>query len=366
VPTENYANVNDLSTLVLNATVATAPAQGTVETWTVVATTGMLTTGQYRGLIQSEIIILSYLSATTISVIRGQEGTATATHANGLTIDILVTRDGIRNLLEVQQDGVRLGDIDRTLNFRGVGGFAELSGGNALLHLLDYAGMTFADDDFIVGGNSVATGIGKLNWTSAAGGNPTVIAGEAGHPGILNKSTNATAITTQATVNMRGSAGTGSLILEMTSAIYWEAHFLIRPKIVNTDVNTLYRIGFGNDSTANPPNDGVFIEKLPADVNFFAVCRAASVQTKDATGLDTTGTGTKTWNGTTDWLHFKMRKVNTTTIGFSINGRAERTLAANVPTVALNAFFGVGNNNTAAAKTLDIDYFAFIMTGLSR
>jgi hypothetical protein len=365
VPTENYVDKTTLSALTLNGAIATAPASGTVETWTVTSTAGMATTGQYRGLIESEIIILSYLSGTTISVTRGQEGTSSATHANSLPIDIVLTDGGLRNLLEVMQDGTRVGDVDRSLNFRGVGGFVELSGGDALIHLLDLANMVFIDDDFVTGGNAVSTGLSKLGWTSSNGSSPTAVAGEAGHPGIFNKSSGATAITTQATMQLRGSGGTGSFVLEMGSAIQWEGHFVFRPKIANTDTNTLYRVGFMTDPSANPGADGVYVEKLPADTGLFAVCRAASTSTKDGTALDTTGVGTKTW-GTTDWLHLKIRKVNTTTIGFSINGQAERTLNTNVPTNSISVFFGVGNNNTAVAKTLDIDYFAFILTGISR
>jgi hypothetical protein len=93
--------VNDLS-ITLGAAVNTAPAAGTVETWTVSSSAGFGfgAAGQYRGRVDSEIVLITAApSGTTLTVTRGQEGTTPATHANGATLSAVLTAGALNNAI---------------------------------------------------------------------------------------------------------------------------------------------------------------------------------------------------------------------------------------------------------------------------
>ncbi len=48
-------------------------------------------------LIESEIVYVTAISATTLTVLRGREGTAAAAHAAGIAVSQIITRDGMLN-----------------------------------------------------------------------------------------------------------------------------------------------------------------------------------------------------------------------------------------------------------------------------
>lgn len=202
----------------------------------------------------------------------------------------------------------------------------------------------FVSDDFVSG--SAATGnMGELGW-SFSGGGQVPQEGVANHPGIVRKTTSATA----GTYGVMRLAVDGLLIPSHD----FEQLFIALPN--STDTDTTIRVGIGNASTDDPPANGVYFEKLGADTNWFAVTRDAGVQTRTDTGVAVTST----------WMRFRVRRVDATTIGFSLNSGTEQTHTANIPTVALNPFIAISNNAASANKSIDIDQFSLLIQGLSR
>jgi len=64
----------------------------------VTSATGFPTAGNFRVLVDSEIMIATGVSGSTFAVVRGAEGTTAATHTNGATITHIVTKDSTRAL----------------------------------------------------------------------------------------------------------------------------------------------------------------------------------------------------------------------------------------------------------------------------
>lgn len=85
---EQLAN---LATSTLNGGIS-----GSVTSLTVTSATGFPTTGEFRIMIDSEIIIVGTVSGTTYSNLqRGAEGTVPAAHSNGATITCILTEDAL-------------------------------------------------------------------------------------------------------------------------------------------------------------------------------------------------------------------------------------------------------------------------------
>jgi len=203
----------------------------------------------------------------------------------------------------------------------------------------------FIKDDFGPGAGT-ALNIGELPWSSV-GGTITNLAAEVDRPGLLRRDTSATS-GVNAYISLRNASATILLPVEL-----FDMTFILR---LNTnDAATLVRFGIVDNAGTNPPTHGIFIEKLAADTQWFGVTRAASVQTRTA-ALATVDTA---------WHRFRIRRVNGTTIGFTLDAGTELTLTATIPTAALNVYLAI-INSAAAAKTIDIDYFELTITGLTR
>jgi len=201
----------------------------------------------------------------------------------------------------------------------------------------------FIKDDF----TSSSGDVGELNW-GFGGGSATLGVSAAGHPGIVRRDTGAVSGTTAYT-RLAGT-GTGNILPAEMFDMLWVF------RLNQADVDTASRIGWGNDSSANPPNDGIYLEKLLADASWFAVTRAASAQTRSA-AIAAVVAGA--------WNRLRVRRLDAATIGFTLNSAAEVTLAATIPAAALNPFTHI-INGAAASKTLDLDFFSVRITGLSR
>lgn len=80
------------------------PLNGAINnsTTTVVVTTGSVfpSTGNFRIVIESEIMLVTARSSNTLTVVRGQEGTAAASHADGLTVQHVLTGGGLRRIIQ--------------------------------------------------------------------------------------------------------------------------------------------------------------------------------------------------------------------------------------------------------------------------
>ncbi len=213
------------------------------------------------------------------------------------------------------------------------------------LPLYDYCSSIYLQDDFLSG--TVGNGtIGQLGWLSA-GGSSSLIQSAASYPGIFRKDTSA-------------SSGTYSYLalenVNASEAIPAGSHDTIwLIYATSNDANTQLRIGHQNTNTGDPPDNGTYFEKLAADTNWFVVTRASGVQTRTDTGV-AVGTGRVT---------LRIVRQGSSVVQFYINRVLVASHTTNIPSTSLNPVASI-LNSAAASKTLDLDYFQLILTGLSR
>lgn len=86
------------------------------------------------------------------------------------------------------------------------------------------------------------------------------------------------------------------------------------------------RLGFRRDpaATSGVTMDGMSLEKLAADTNYFVVARASGVETRTDTGV--------AFNATT-WIKLRIRMISSTSVGFTLNGGTEIVISTNVVAV---------------------------------
>lgn len=200
-------------------------------------------------------------------------------------------------------------------------------------------------DDFVSGG--ITTGqIGQYAWLTTAGTttHPNAVAG---HPGLVTRDTTATSGTI---VSLRlDVSNNGLMASEMFDVTWWL-------RLNNNDTDTKLRAGIGSSPANDPPNSGVYLEKAAADTSWFGVGRATSVESRTAAIAAVS----------TTWVKLRCRRIDTTTVAFSVDGGTEVTLASNVPGAILVTAFVQIVNAAAASKTVDLDAFQMEIFGLSR
>jgi hypothetical protein len=199
-------------------------------------------------------------------------------------------------------------------------------------------------DDFISG--SVISGeVGSLGWQFT-----TIVANlasSAGRVGVIAVDSSAVS-GTYSVMYVRSQPTIGVVVGSDT----FDLTFALR--LQQTDADTLVRFGMGNDATANPPANGIYIEKLAADTQFFGVTRSGGVESRTA-ALATADTS---------WHKFRIRRLDATTISFSIDGGVQ-TATANIPTTHLQPFVAI-RSNTTTQKRIEVDYVDLQVTGLVR
>ena len=201
-------------------------------------------------------------------------------------------------------------------------------------------------DDF-VSGNVASTTIGALGWIRTAGSG-TGLSGIANHPGALQFSTAGVA-TTLCSISLAGSTNN----VPFVGSDAWDMTWWIR--FNQTDTDTTQRVGFTSDATTLTPTNAVYFEKLPADTNWWRVTRAAGTQTRTDTGIAVT----------TGWVKLRLRRISSSSYGFTIDAAAEQTNTTNLPTVGMVPFCEV-MSQTTTSKTMDVDRFQMLVTGLTR
>jgi hypothetical protein len=202
----------------------------------------------------------------------------------------------------------------------------------------------FIKDDF--GPGSTASIVGELGWQALSGA-ASYAASSLGRPGIVRVSSSST-INTYQYIRLANTSA-GNILPAEDFDMRWI--FMLN----QVDANTSLRIGWGADSSANPPNNGMYLERLAADANFFFGTRASSSQTRVDTGVP----------ANTDWHKLRIRRVSDTQIGFMLDDLSESVFTATIPTVALSPFCGI-HTAEAVAKTVDVDFFSLRIDGLSR
>lgn len=211
--------------------------------------------------------------------------------------------------------------------------------------LYDYRNKIELQDDFLGGLNTNGT-IGGLGWTVGGSGLKTNLASTAGMIGLLQLNTN-----TSSAVASVIALGSSSAQIDPAQAhtVLWRA------RLNTNDANTTVRLGSQNTGTANPPNEGIFLEKLDGDTNWFCVTRAASTQTRvDSTVAVSTSVAVFAYERSSAGVTFTIN-------GASVCG----VMTTNIPTVFVNPTAYI-INSAAAAKTIDLDYFQLVITGFTR
>lgn len=208
---------------------------------------------------------------------------------------------------------------------------------------------TVLRDDFFFA--SAESGeIGEMGW-SYAGGQCAMVAAVANHPGVVFRNTSAT-INTIASLFM-GAAGSTSILMFSN---FDETTWVIMPSTADADQR--HRYGVFDDVSADTITHGVYFERLGTDTNWFAVCKNNGTETRSDMGVAFAAT---------TWYKLRIRKISSTSVGFSINGGTEVVVSANVP----DATDGVGPGNqiknlAAVDKSCRFDFFSLKTTSLVR
>lgn len=196
--------------------------------------------------------------------------------------------------------------------------------------------------------NSGSTGngtIGAMGW-AFSGGTVTQIDSEANRIGLLRRDTSAV-INTVATLSLMPIAASLDPALPHT--------LLFASRLNTNDANTTVRFGTARGFTVTPPSNGIYLEKLDGDTNWFCVTRAASVETR----VDSTVAVS------TSFASFAYTR-NSSGVQFSINGVSVCSLmTTNIPTLFVTPGLHIVTS-AAAAKTLDTDYFQLKIAGIVR
>lgn len=190
-------------------------------------------------------------------------------------------------------------------------------------------------DDFLTGSTSSGS-IGTLSWSSA--GTITVRPPTGSEQGRYRLDTGAVS-GTQARINFTSSAN-------FPAIVPYDITWIIRFESI--DANTTFRIGVANSVAADPPDNGIYFEKLDADTNLFCVVRAATSQSRVDSGYQLTATVAV----------LKFRKLSDRVL-FYINEQLVATILSSTiaAPVGLLSPYTFIINSAAAAKTITVDYF---------
>lgn len=215
---------------------------------------------------------------------------------------------------------------------------------NVPVNLYGYKTAVGMQDEFISGGTGSGT-IGSLGWIFS-GGSISYTTSEVNNIGLLRRDTTAV-------INTITRIGLNASVNEAIS-LSTPLHLIWVYRLNTNDADTTVRFGAANSFAGNPPLNGVYIEKLNADTNWFCVSRAAGVETRTDSMVAVS----------TSFITLQITR-NSNGLLFYLNNVQVASITTNIPT----AFIVPGNhiiNSAAAAKTMDIDYFQLQITGLLR
>jgi hypothetical protein len=130
--------------------------------------------------------------------------------------------------------------------------------------------------------------------------------------------------------------------------------------------NVTARAGYGDSTSSfDAPANGIYLEHLDTDTNWFCVARASSTQAR---------TNSAVAFGTS-WIWLRVRRKDASTIGCTVattmanvlNTANEVTVTTNIPTAGTGMLsFTMIKNTAAADKHWALGYFDNIITGLTR
>ncbi|RZJ47414.1 MAG: hypothetical protein EON87_00845 [Brevundimonas sp.] len=212
----------------------------------------------------------------------------------------------------------------------------------------DLTAPTILRDEFAVASTESGE-IGEMGWSFTAG-TWNLIPPEASHPGICRRAS--TAVSGTVASCYLGGGGTATILRwDQTEEQTW----IVRP--LTTDADYDVRVGVFSDGTANPPSNGVYFERLAADTSWFGVTRASASQTRSAALASFAG----------DWFKLRIRRIDASTVGFTINGGTEVTQTGNVfgGTTALVIGMQIIPTSTNA-RSVDVDAFCHVIPAMAR
>lgn len=211
--------------------------------------------------------------------------------------------------------------------------------------LYNYQIMFTLQDEFITGLVS-ANKIGGLGWVTA--GTVSIQSSEANAPGIYRFSTG-------------GVSGTIARLSTHQSSAFnpLKKHRILWVVRVNTvDTDTAVRLGSGSSVAGNPPNNGIYFEKLAADTNWFCVLRSG------VSNIFRVDSGVAVTNRFTEFMYESDPTAQT--LKFYINGVLVVDQVQTTPPAAFIAPYGFIINSAAADKSFDVDYFHMVGQELQR
>ena len=175
--------------------------------------------------------------------------------------------------------------------------------------------------------------IGTHGWQVVLGSGGSIVGASfttVEHPGLI-QIRSGTTINNQTILHLGSS--TGSIF--DPNAVF-DSTWVLRAGDSTPITDSRYRLGFGDAVAGEAPTDGLYIETLSGDANWFGVCRASDTETRVDTGEVVA----------TSWIRLRIRRIDASTIGFTAGSQSEVVCTTNVPTVVLNMFTSVKTEDT--------------------
>jgi len=204
-------------------------------------------------------------------------------------------------------------------------------------------------DEFFTGSTAGNLGFTITNLGGGGGGPAsTIVTGVPNHPGIIQISTGTNSGHTRI-----HSLGPTTTLGGINPVDNFDITWVILPSTAADTI--IIRAGIDSSAALLQPADGIYFEKILGDVNWFGITRAGGTETRTNTNQAFAAA----------WVRLRLRRVNSTTIGFQINNTTEVTATANIPTRRLIPFILVSNGNSGL-RTVQHDFFHCLITGLER
>lgn len=187
---------------------------------------------------------------------------------------------------------------------------------------------------------TATTTAGAQNWTTTTNGTSaanSIVAGAAGHPGIVQLATGTTA------------AGRASLAQGLTGIFFGSGSYrfdscIKHPILTHITSSYITRIGFGNNTGAGDMLDGAYFEYSGS--NWYAKTSNNSIRTAIDTLIPTN----------TDWTVLSIIVKDTTTASFYIGTGSVGTIYTNIPsTRSTGIIHKIESITGSLSKTLWVD-----------
>lgn len=207
----------------------------------------------------------------------------------------------------------------------------------------------FVLEDHFLAASTETGEVGSLGW-SFTNGSVAANNAAAGALGTVRRTSGTTA-NQVASLYLGAAANATRHRMDQWLSLFW------RVAAVATNADHIVRVGLADDLGANPPANGVYLERLAADANWFSVTRVGGVQTRKDTGVAFDA----------NWRKWEIRKSGTDVL-FLADGavRTTHSAAENPPGAAVGLAPGVSLvPTTTTARSLDIDHFKLVLGGFA-